>query len=284
MHHSLTNAQRSRLERFGAPDCVDIHCHCLPGLDDGPKTPGDAVRLCRALAEDGITAVVATPHQLGRYDLANTGRAIRQAVTALRAALDTERIPLDVYPGADVRLDERLLTLLAKGDVLTVCGADTHLLLELPHDTYIEPLPVIKLLGARGVRVIITHPERHDTVRRKPHLVMPWLQAGALLQLTAGSLTGAFGNAAEEAAWRWLAAGNASFVATDAHDIQRRPPRMSAAIEAIERRLGLDVARRVCIDNPGKILRSAIRSAIRPSMRPVPALKKGSWVAAAGGT
>lgn len=281
MQHPPTDAQRRRLERFGAADCVDIHCHCLPGLDDGPKTAEEAVRLCRALADDGIAVVVATPHQLGRYDLANSGRAIRQAVTSLRASLDVENIPLDVYPGADVRLDERILSLLGQGEVLTVCDAGTHLLLELPHDTYIEPLPVIKLLAARGVRVIVTHPERHDAVRRKPQLVGPWLQAGALLQLTAGSLIGTFGARAEEAAWRWLSAGNASFVATDAHDIERRPPCMTAAIEAIERRLGLEVARRVCVDNPAKVLRSALRSALRPSGRIMPA--RGGRVAAGGG-
>jgi protein-tyrosine phosphatase len=254
MHEHLTEAQRRRLERFGADQCVDIHCHCLPGLDDGPATLEEAVALCRALVADGITTVIATPHQLGRYDRQNRGDIVRSAVQSLRAALTEAAVPLNVLAGADVRLDERIVPLLASGEVLTLDGGP-YLLLELPHETYIEPAPLIRLLASRGVRSIVTHPERHEAVRRRPELVGPWLRAGALLQLTAGSLVGSFGAKAEAAAWQWLAAGSASFVATDAHDVQRRPPCMTQAIEAIERRLGVEVARRVCVDYPARVLR-----------------------------
>jgi protein-tyrosine phosphatase len=263
-----TDAQRRRLERFGAAECVDIHCHVLPGLDDGPRTPEESLALCRALTEDGITTVVATPHQLGRYDRRNAGNVIRAAVQTLRATLAAEGVPLKLRAGADVRVDERILALVTSGEVLTI-GGGPYLLLELPHETYIEPTPLIRLLGARGVRVIVTHPERHEVVRAKPQLVGPWLQAGAMLQLTAGSLVGAFGSKAAAAAWRWLDAGNASFVATDAHDVTRRPPCMTEAIEAIERRLGADVARRVCVDNPAKVLPPALKPAAQ-APAPVP--------------
>jgi protein-tyrosine phosphatase len=256
MQYLMTDAQRRRLERFGAAACVDIHCHCLPGLDDGPPTPADALDLCRALVADGITAVVATPHQLGRYDRRNAGPVVRQAVEALRAALAAEAVPLAVHAGADVRVDERLVPMLAAGEVLTLAGGP-YLLLELPHETYIEPAPLIRLLTQRGVRTIITHPERHDAVRRNPQLAGPWIAAGAMLQLTAGSLVGSFGPRAEEAAWKWLAAGNVSFVATDAHDVKRRPPCMTEAIAAIEKRLGLEVARLVCVNNPAAVLQPA---------------------------
>ena len=253
MQDHLTHAQRRRLEKFGAAASVDIHCHVLPGLDDGPRNEDEAVALCRALAGDGITIVCATPHQFGRYDRRNSGKTITAALEALRSRLAREGVPLDVATGADVRLDERIVPLLASGEVLTL-GGGRYLLLELPHETYIEPLPLIRLLVSRGLRPIVTHPERHDTVRSKPQLVVPWIQAGALLQITAGSLTGAFGRRSEEAAWRWLSAGSASFVATDAHDTDRRPPCMTAAVEAVERRLGFEVARRVCVENPLRVL------------------------------
>jgi protein-tyrosine phosphatase len=256
MQYPMTDAQRRRLERFGAAACVDIHCHCLPGLDDGPPTPEAALDLCRALVADGITVVVATPHQFGRYDRRNAGPLVRQAVETLRGVLAAEKVPLEVYPGADVRVDERLVPMLAAGEVLSLAGGP-YLLLELPHETYIEPAPLIRLLAQRGVRTIITHPERHDAVRRKPQLVGPWLAAGAMLQLTAGSLIGSFGPRAEEAAWKWLSAGSASFVATDAHDVKQRPPCMTEAIAAIEKRLGLEVARLVCVNNPATVLQPA---------------------------
>ena len=252
-HEHMTDAQRQRLERFGVSASVDIHCHCLPGLDDGPKTMDDAVALCRALAADGVTTAVATPHQLGRYDLRNSASAVRAAAATLREKLAAEGVPLEVRVGADVRVDERIVGLVASGDVLTL-GGGPYLLLELPHETYIEPEPLIRLLGSRGVRSIVTHPERHPAVRKRPEVIGPWLKAGAMLQLTAGSLLGKFGSAAEEAAWRWLGAGAAAFVATDAHDVARRPPCMTGALEEIGRRLGAAVAKRVCLENPARVL------------------------------
>ena len=254
MQQQLTDAQRRRLERFGAAESVDIHCHILPGVDDGPATEDEAVALCRALAEDGITTVCGTPHQLGRYDRRNSGKLMTAAREALQARLSKDGVPLRLAAGADVRVDERILPLVAAGEVLTL-DRGPYLLLELPHETYIEPAPLIRLLVSKGLRPIVTHPERHDTVRGKPQLVGPWLEAGATLQLTAGSLVGSFGSRAESAAWKWLSAGQASFVATDAHDVAGRAPCMTAAIEAIEKRLGLEVARRVCVENPSRVLR-----------------------------
>src|SRR5678815_727118 len=188
MDQRPTDARRRRLERFGAAEGVDLHCHCLSGLDDGPATPDESLALCKALADDGTTTVVATPHQLGPYDRRHGAAVVRQAVAALQARLDAEGVPLKILPGADVRLDERILPLLAAGDVLTVADRGAWLLLELPHETYIDPGPLIAALAARGIRSILTHPERHDTVRRNPDMVKPWLDAGAVLQLTAGSI------------------------------------------------------------------------------------------------
>ena len=279
MDERFTDAQRRRLERFGAAESVDVHCHCLPGLDDGPKTPDDALALCRALVADGITTVVATPHQLGRYDRRNSAAVVRQAVGALQARLNVEGVPLTVLPGADVRIDERIVPMLRTGEVLTAGGGNC-LLLELPHETYIDPTPMIRLLAGRGLRAIVTHPERHEAVRKKPECVTPWLQAGAVLQLTAGSLVGSFGKSAEAAAWKWLEAGQASIVATDAHDVERRPPCITAAIDAIERRLGTDVARRVCIENPSRVVVQPQPSAAAQapaSAAPAMTVKRRKW-------
>ena len=250
----LSSAQRLRLEWFGAKQSVDIHCHCLPGLDDGPKTLPEAVALCRALVADGITTAVATPHQLGRYDRRNAGSEVREAVRQLRDALASEAVPLSVVPGADVRVDERLPALLDSGHVLTLADTGKYVLLELPHETFIEPLPLIRLLVARGVRPIVSHPERQEHVSKHPQLVVPWLKHGALLQVTAGSLTGDFGATAERCAWELLNSAAVAFVASDAHGAVKRPPRMTAAIDLIGRRLGKAAAGRLCVENPARVL------------------------------
>lgn len=252
-------AQRLRLEWFGAAQSVDIHCHCLPGVDDGPATLDDAVALCRALVADGITTAIATPHQLGRYDRRNAGAEIRAAVAALREALARLAVPLAVVPGADVRVDERLPELLDAGHVLTLGDTGKYVLLELPHETYIDPLPLIRLLVARGIRPVVSHPERHEHVSKRPQLVVPWLKHGAVLQVTSGSLVGEFGASAERCAWELMHSAAVAFVASDAHGATKRPPRMTAALDLIGRRLGKAAAGRVCVENPARVLGTVAR-------------------------
>lgn len=252
----LAEAQRQRLDRFAVTESVDIHCHCLPALDDGPSSIEQSLDLCRELVADGITSVVATPHQLGRYEGRNEGPTIREAVDALRQKLAAEKIPLTIFAGADVRIDERIARLIEDQRVLKL-GNGGYLLLELPHDTWIDPTSMLAELTQAGIRPIISHPERYPLVCQKPMIVDQWRRAGASLQLTSGSLTGDFGQTPQRAAWYWLETGQAALISSDAHNVTSRPPRMSAAIELIGRRLGEAVARRVCIENPARVLKGA---------------------------
>jgi protein-tyrosine phosphatase len=246
--------QQARLDAWDVPRSVDVHCHCLPGLDDGPETMDDALDLCRALVDDGVTTVVATPHQLGVYDGYNTGELIRETVPQLVEQLAAAGIPLEIFAGADVRVDERLAKLVDRGEVLTVADGRRHLLLELPHQMFVDPLATIHDMRDRGIQTIMTHPERHKYLAGAVDRVASWVKAGAVVQITAGSLLGDFGGLANQESWRLLHAGLVSIVATDAHDAERRPPRMSAALEALAAELGDDVARALCLDNPLRVL------------------------------
>ena len=161
---ALNDVQRGRLERFAAPACVDIHCHCLPGLDDGPQTMAEALALCRALAGDGVTIVIATPHQLGRYDGRNGASQIRRAVSGLNAVLLEQHVSLKIVPGADVRLDERIPTLLDADQVLSLCDGGTYLLVEQPPETLIDLRPLVVILASRGITLVVSHPERHPAL------------------------------------------------------------------------------------------------------------------------
>jgi protein-tyrosine phosphatase len=247
-------AQQRRLDEFRTSRCVDIHCHCLPGLDDGPATIEESLALCEALARDGVTTVVASPHQLGRYDRLNSASVIREAVAELNAALASQQIPLEVLAGGDVRIDERLPRLLESDEVVTVADAGYHLLLELPHELFVDPLPTIDVLRERGLQSILTHPERHAYLYGTTDWAVDWIKHGAVLQITAGSLLGDFGSHAFEQAWQLVERGLVSLVATDAHDIARRPPRLTAALMSLTERVGVDAARALMIDNPQQVL------------------------------
>lgn len=233
---------------------ADIHCHCLCGFDDGPGTMEESIALCATQAAGGITDVVATPHQLGRYDGRNSVASIREGVASLNAALTVQEIPVRVWAGAEIRLDERIGKLLAQGALMTVGDSTTHILVDLPTDTFVDVRPLLLDLRAAGVSTVIAHPERNDVLARNDRAVTGMVGCGALLQITAGSLLGDFGRRAEEAAWRWLYEGLVTLVASDAHDPHARPPRMGAALRAVTARMGFPVAYRVCVRNPLDVL------------------------------
>lgn len=268
------NANSSDVYSAGQPaglSYVDVHCHCLPGLDDGPGSLPEAAGLCRELAQDGCRTVIATPHQLGRFDGLNLPWQVREAVGRLNEALAAERIPLAVVAGADVRLDERLAALLEADRILTLADGGRYLLAELPDGVFLDLGPLITELSARGVRLIISHPERHPGLWQHVEAVRSWLEQGLLFQVTAGSLAGDFGPAVERAAWYYVQAGWAAMVATDAHNLKDRRPRMSRAFSLIAARCGPAQAQRLCVENPQGILGGQeVASAFGPGNRGKP--------------
>jgi len=233
---------------------VDIHCHCLPGMDDGPADRSGAFGLCEALAADHIGTVVATPHQLGRYDGLYDAAGIRKAVAELNQLLTEARIPLTAVPGADVRLDERIGELLASDQILTVGDAGRYLMLELPHEVFIDPVMLLAALAEAGLGVIVSHPERHRFLAEVPGHVRQWVPYRPCLQITAASFLGEFGPSSERAAWAFLGEPLPVLVATDAHDTIRRPPRMTAAYRLLAHQLGRHAADILCIENPRRLL------------------------------
>lgn len=234
---------------------VDMHCHCLPDLDDGPGSVDEALQLCAVLVEDKVRTVVATPHQLGCYEDCTTAQRIRQATQHLNRRLGERGIDLTVLPGAEVRLDERISELLARQRVLTLADAGRHILLELPSEVFIDVEPLLMQLVSEGVDPIIAHPERNRPLLQRLDIVSRWLSRGISLQVTAASLTGNFGLSAERAAASLIAAGWVDTVATDAHGSDSHPPRMTTAYDIIAADLGDSVARLLCMDNPSRVVR-----------------------------
>ena len=233
---------------------VDIHCHCLPGMDDGPADQTGSLALCEALAADQIATVVATPHQLGRYDGAYGGAEIRQAVAELNQLLKGAHVPLTVIPGADVRLDERISRRVESDEILTVGDGGRYLMLELPHEVFIDPSALMAELAQSGFRVIVSHPERHRFLARSPQHVRQWVPYGVGLQITAASFLGEFGRLSEQAAWMLLEEPLPVLMATDAHDTIRRPPRMTEAYNLLAHHIGARAADVLCIENPKRVL------------------------------
>lgn len=255
--NTRSRPQAQRLVEYKVDHIVDLHCHILPAVDDGPRSLPDALALAHMLVDEGITDVVATPHMLGRFDGTNSGQEIRNAVVTLQRAIIETQIPLTIHAGGEVRLDERIGKLLSTDKILPLGDARTHLLLELPTDLMIDPTMIIPMTQSLGLKVILAHVERYDAIRRDPKVVAALLSAGIWLQVNASSLVE--DSEESDAAWRWLAAGQIAVVASDAHSIGKRRPLLTAALEETRKRCGKVIARSVFIDNPIKVLKGLTR-------------------------
>ena len=232
---------------------TDIHCHIVPGIDDGATDLATSIAMARMAEADGTRSLIATPHQLG-INSHVTATAIRQGVATLQAALDHEGIEVSVLPGADVRIEPELPKLLKQGKVVTLADRGKHVLLELPHDTYIPLEPILAALDRQGLVGILSHPERNRGIIRHPEVMEDVVAAGGLLQITAGSLTGGFGSSPQRIAEYCVENRLIHFIASDAHDTKKRPFGMQAAYDAIIDMADDVLANLVCRENPARVV------------------------------
>lgn len=243
---------------------IDLHCHMLPGIDDGAPDLETSLAMARMAVADGIQITACTPHIFpGLYE--NVGADIRARVAALQAELDKEDIPLTLTTGADVQLAPDLAGGLKSGRILPI-GSSRYFLFEPPHHTAPPRLEdaVFNVMAA-GWHPIITHPERlhwieggYDTMKRLAH-------AGAWMQLTCGAVTGRFGKRPQYWSERMLDEGIVHILATDAHNVRKRSPVMSEARDMVAERLGEQAAIDMVLTRP-----KAVLDDLAPSMVPPP--------------
>ena len=214
---------------------IDLHSHILPGLDDGPATMEGSLELARAAVDAGTRTILATPHI--NDDLRIGPARIAAGLDELRPALAEAAIPLEVLAGGEIAiwrlpdLDDETLRGLA-------LGGGPYLLVESPFSPVVGDFePIVLDLHARGHRVLLAHPERCPAFQRDPERLRRLVDAGVLVQITAGSMSGGFGSTARRAAVTLLRSALVHVVASDAHDHVKRPPGLRAAFPGLEREL-----------------------------------------------
>ncbi|MFZ1153955.1 MAG: CpsB/CapC family capsule biosynthesis tyrosine phosphatase [Solirubrobacteraceae bacterium] len=200
---------------------IDLHCHLLPGIDDGPATIEDSLELAEAFVSAGTNTVAATPHVNPRFP--NSHETIASGVAVLGVALADAGIPLQVMAGAEIDLQYGLALDDSSLRSLALAGGP-WLLIEAPHQLHPKVETSVLELIVRGHRVLLAHPERSPVFLRDPTSLRRLVEAGVRTQITASSLAGRFGGAVQRYAEEILRAGVLHTVASDAHDITRRPP------------------------------------------------------------
>ncbi|MFL6247195.1 MAG: tyrosine-protein phosphatase [Thermoanaerobaculia bacterium] len=231
---------------------IDIHHHCLPGVDDGPRELSEAVEMCAAAAEEGIEAIVATPHVLrGRWP-SFSRRELESRLVELRTRVGAAP---RLYLGSEYFFSHDMTELLRDSVAVHPLAAGRYVLLELPANS-VPPMFHQPLYRAQleGWLPVIAHPERNSVFQANPDLLAALIGHGLRVQVTAGSLTGAFGSQARAAAETFLRRKLVHFVATDAHNMEKRPPRVREAMEALKAIAGEAVATALTDENPRAVI------------------------------
>jgi len=208
---------------------IDLHCHVLPGIDDGPETIEGSIELARVALKAGIDTLVATPHVSARCP--NDAATIARLVRELNARLAEEALPLRVLPGAEIAISQ--LPAIEPEELARLgLGGGPWLLIEPPFTQVALGLEGRVLeLQREGHRVVLAHPERCPALQRDRRVVRSLVQEGVLTSITAGSLVGRFGGEVRHYALELAREGLVHNVTSDAHDAVRRPPAIADELQ-----------------------------------------------------
>ena len=207
---------------------IDLHCHVLPGIDDGPQTAQDAVAMVRVAAAGGTRTMVATPHV--SWDYATDAAVIERAVAALNELLVAEGVPVTVAAGAEIAFD-RIGEIAPPELAQLTLGDGPWLLVEPPFASSVAGLEhLVREIFSRGYGVVLAHPERCAAFQRDLEALQRLVAAGSLCSITASSLVGGFGRDAQRLATAMIERDLVHNVASDAHDAVRRAPGMRDAL------------------------------------------------------
>jgi protein-tyrosine phosphatase len=208
---------------------IDLHCHVLPGIDDGPPTIEDSLELARAAAAGGIRTIVATPHVSWQYR--NGAQAIAVLVETLNSRLQSEAIELDIRPGAEIAISSAVEMTTQELTALRL-GGGPWLLIECPLTPVASGFDAILMsLQNDGHRILLAHPERCPAFRSNPDLLRSLVQAGLMTSITASAFSGRFGREVRRFAFKLIADELVHNVASDAHNLLGRPPVIAAELE-----------------------------------------------------
>jgi len=232
-----------------SPAMIDLHCHILPGVDDGATSWETAAEMYRIAAGDGIRHLVATPHANDRYAYD------RAQCELLLEQLKTSGHGLDFSLGCDFHCSFENIEDAVLRPYLYTIGTSSYLLVEFSNFAGFDAMgQALFRLASTGLVPILTHPERNMVLLERPEKVLDLVGQGCLIQVTAGSFTGAWGGRSQTIA-EWLLKKEAiDLVATDAHDPVHRPPVLSKAFDRVSKLAGLDTAEQLFVENPGAIV------------------------------
>lgn len=246
----------------------DLHCHLLPGIDDGPSTWAETLALAQCLVKEGVTLVAATPHSYGSFARRYDPLLIRERTHELRHHLHAQQLPLEVISGTEITVSEQMVERLATGKLLPYGTSRTILLEGRKFCPFEELEAAILALLHGGYRIVLAHPEHLDCVEQTPNILIPLVEQGVVTQLTAASLAGARGRPTQALCEDLLLHGLAHLIASDAHGVDGpRAPMLAKGYQAAVALVGARYARHLVTTIPLLLIQDRPLPAVRP--RPI---------------
>lgn len=236
---------------------MDMHCHCLPGIDDGARNMDESLQMLKQAYADGIRGVIATPHYHHRRGHAPK-EVILEKVKEVQEAIRESCPGMQLYEGNELYYSNSLAEAIAEEKVCTMAGSRYVLIEFSPETDYAEMRNALRNIQTQGVWPILAHIERYFCLVKKPALAAELADMGIYLQVNAGGVLGHYGRKEKRLIKKMFATGNISFVATDAHDTERRKQELSEAAAYVEKKFGRATMRTCFYDNPQAIINHKI--------------------------
>lgn len=213
---------------------VDMHSHILAGVDDGPETLDEAVRMLRKAVDEGLTDIIATSHAYNPHF--HVGKAaVEKKLLELQEVIDAHDIPLRLHSGQELRIQDRTVEVLETGEALTLAQS-RYALIELPSSNIPNfTVPLIQKLMNQNIIPIIAHPERNKAIAEKPARLERLISHGALAQITSGSVAGHFGKSVQRVSQKLIKSNLIHFYGSDVHNLNTRPFLYNEGLDVLDK-------------------------------------------------
>ena len=242
---------------------VDVHCHIMPGVDDGSPDEETSLRMLRREAQEGIRKIILTPHQKPGVQCVSPEGTYRR-LAALQAMADEEELPLTLYPGSELFYRQGAEELIARGEIVTLCDSDYILVEFYPDQDYPYIRRAFDTILGEGFYPVLAHIERFPEVFAQEEHMDELAAMGVVFQMNAGSVTGLYGRGTKHLCRRLLKQRRISLIGTDAHRAEgSRSPAMQDCARWIERHCGREYALAVTSENADYIIRNELFPAIQ---------------------
>jgi len=232
---------------------IDIHCHILPGIDDGSRNVEESMEMVREAYKAGFTNIISTSHYIEEsYNVPKIKR--QELIDMLNSKIEQEGMNIKVYNGAEAYISPDLVELIEEGELPTMNGTK-YLLMELPmHNQILNLESIVSKVINQGITLIIAHPERYDIVQKNYKVLNELADMGVLFQANYGSCIGQYGKEAEKTLKKLLKANRISFFGTDCHRIGSVYDKMPEILKKLEKMIGKEKLEELTTINPQKLI------------------------------